>query len=219
MLSSRRIFQTIAHSFGTGDPIIVEDTAELDRALESGRVAFENAAHAERYQSDPGNETSSDPEGGVGDSESSSSFSFQPKGRAGSRSPQLRPPSAAGKPKDALQDANFGPKRPRSAQDQHKAGYHSAAQAGEREKRAAAALSRSNPQQHPQQRAPPTNAARPRSQQQQRTGADDAVARLPDMTGLTSAVMTPLKAARRYLHTKQSSPNGMSPSPCSDDAH
>jgi hypothetical protein len=67
----------------------VEDTAELDRALESGHVTFEHA-RAERYQSDPGNDISSDPEGGAGDSESSSSFSFQPKSRAGSHSPQPR---------------------------------------------------------------------------------------------------------------------------------
>jgi len=71
--------------------VIPLSTAELGCALESGHVTFEHAARAERYQSDPGNDTSSDPEGGAGDSESSSSFSFQPKSRAGSHSPQPRP--------------------------------------------------------------------------------------------------------------------------------
>jgi hypothetical protein len=188
----------------------VEDTAELDRALESGRLAFEHAARAERYQSDPGNDTSSDPEGGAGDSESSSSFSFQPKSRAGSHSPQLRASPAAGKLNDALHGADFSPKRPHSALDHYKSGYRSAAQAAEREKRVAAALSRTNPQQQQQQQgAFPSNNARTRPQQQQRAGTDAIAARLPDMTGLTSAVETPAKASRRYLHVKQSSTGGM----------
>lgn len=205
-------FQAFATSFGTGDPIIVEDTAELDRALESGRVAFEPAAHAERYQSDPGNETSSDPEGGMGDSESSSSFSFQPKSRAESHSPQMRASSAAGKLTDALPDVNvnLGPKRSRSAQDHYKTDYHSAAHADERDRRAAAALSRSNPQKQQQQRAPPSSYARPSSQQQQRAESGVVAARLPDMTGLTTAVETPAKASRRYLRAKRNTSNGMS---------
>jgi hypothetical protein len=147
----------------------------------------------------------------MGDSESSSSFSFQPKSRAGSHSPQLRASSATGKLTDALQDANVGPKRPRSAQDHYKMGCRSAAQDVEREKRAAAALSRSNPQhQQQQQHTLPSDTLRPRSQQQQRAGAEVVAARLPDMTGLTSAVETPAKASRRYLRAKQRSDNGMS---------
>lgn len=145
--------------------------------MESGRVAFEQAARAERYQTDPVNETVSDPEGGVGDS--SLSFSFQHKSRAGSHSPPLRAPSmpiAQGGLGGVLQAANSHPnlKPPPSVRDHHKSGYRSAAQTDEREKRAAAALPRSN--------SKPQRAARPRSQQR------TAPARLPDMTGPTSVV-------------------------------
>lgn len=209
-----------APSFASGDPIIVEDTAELDRALEAGRVAFEHAAHADRYQSDPADDTASDPEGGVGDSESSSSFSFQPKARGGSHSPQhvSRPSSAAGMLRDALHGGEFSPRRPRSAQDNHQHVAKQRAQARvashdmEREKRAAAANARIQQQQ--QQRPEPASLPQSRPSQRERAGpsataSHPPAARLPDMTGLTSAVETPAKSTRRYRHAKQQSAQGM----------
>lgn len=117
--------------------------------------------------------------------------------------------------KDALHGGEFSPRRPRSAQDNHQHVAKQRAQARvasndmEREKRAAAANARIQ-----QQRSDLANMSQARPSQQQRAGPSapgsrPPAARLPDMTGLTSAVETPAKAPRRYRHAKQQSAEGM----------
>ena len=185
-----------------GDPIIVEDTAELDRALESGHVTFEHA-RAERYQSDPGNDTSSDPEGGAGDSESSSSFSSQPKSRAGSHSPQPRPLQESSRTRCMvliLVKNDFAACRITTSR-----GIARLHKPLNGKSTLPPHFLRSNPEQHQQQEgASPSNNARTRPQRQQRAGTDAVAARLPDMTGLTSAV-----ASEGFTLIYRSSAGGM----------
>lgn len=189
-------------SFGTADPIIVEDTAELDAALESGRVAFENAARAERYQSDPANDSeASDPE--AAESESSSNFSAlaqqaNARQRGGSHSPRSAASGsggrvAGGKMSEALANMDFSPKRPRSGLD-----HRQLPVPPQRSQKLPSKTSASS--------APPARISAPASRPTHATTKSLEVARLPDMTGLTSAVETPAKTTRQYRQPRQVQP-------------
>lgn len=99
--------QPFMSSFTTADPIIVEDTAELDHALESGQFEVHNAASAEPHRDNFGY-GESDPEGGSASTLQHSDTGSSAGGR-GTR-PTLTDTLGNG------HAGSFSPKRPRSAQ-------------------------------------------------------------------------------------------------------
>ncbi|KAF8318980.1 hypothetical protein DL93DRAFT_2164691 [Clavulina sp. PMI_390] len=198
--------ELFAPSFASADPIIVDDTAELELAVESGRLQYDAGpapvARAPRQQYNLDDNAASDPEPELSESSSSLTRASQthspPPIQQRGRDAPVRPSSAVGILKDAL-GGEVSPRRSRGVQDHYSSarGARMASNDVDREKRAAAA------------------SARRRQQQIVEDSYDEledvsghpargtvAAARLPDMTGLTSAVETPAKPRRKYRRAR-----------------